>query len=209
MGLGTFRSASGSKRMALGITLTALFLCWYYILVWDPIHSHTLSIKEDLEHLRQEIKRYKAQETKQKRMYAKVKELESHYLLGVSIQQQEFHDGGIRRRIANLTTRHQLKLTRWQPELRTQGAIDGINQTSFHIQVEGGYHQVAIFFSGILSFPEVSSISKFSMVPIADKFSLDKVRTDFRLTKVNQVPLAEVPPYPKPFPSPFGFEENS
>ena len=95
--------------------------------------------------------------------------------------------------MTGIAKNHQLEITYWNPEAWDEGSPDGMKRTSIRVQIEGGYHQVAKFFSRVLYLPDVFGISQFTIGVTGDQTQQFHLQTHFVMTRLNALFPGEIP----------------
>lgn len=186
-------STPRSKKLALGLVMIGLVVCGFYVFFWEPIHSRTEMVRGDVQQLGQEIQHHKIPSLNRKELQARIKELEISLNGEHQNFQQKIGRVGLRNRVTGIAQNHQLEITYWQPEAFVEGSPDGMKKTPIRVQIEGGYHQVAKFFTRVLYLPEVFAISHFTIGVTNDQTQHVHLQTNFVMTRLNPPLPVEVP----------------
>ncbi|UCE63319.1 MAG: type 4a pilus biogenesis protein PilO [Nitrospirota bacterium] len=182
-----------SRNLALGVVMIGLVVCGFYVCVWGPIKSRTEIVRGDVQQLGQEIQHYKTQNLHRHDWQARIKELETRVYGERQNVQQARGQGGLRNRVMGIAQNHQLEITYWQPEALGEGTSDVMKGASIRVQIEGGYHQVASFFSRVLHLPDVFGISHFTIGVTNDQPQPFQLQTNFVMTRLNPILPREGP----------------
>ena len=177
----------------LGIVLIGLVVFGFYVIVWEPIHSRTAEVKAEVQQLGQEIQQYTTQNLHRPDWQARVKELELRVIGENQIFQKAIGQRGLRNRVTGIAKNHQLEITNWQPEPGGEESPDGIKGATIRVQIEGGYHQVATFFSRILHLPDVFGISQFTIDVVGGQTQPFHLQTNFVMKRVYSLSSGEFP----------------
>jgi type IV pilus assembly protein PilO len=180
-------------KLALGMVMIGLVVCGFYVFVWEPIHGRIEMVRGDVQQLGQEIQHYKIPNLDRHELQARIKELEISLYGEHQNGQQEADQVGLRNRVTGIAQNHQLLITYWQPEALVQGTPDGIKKIPIRVQIEGGYHQVAQFFTRVLHLPEVFGISHFTIGVTNDPTQQIHLQTNFVMTRLNPPLSGDVP----------------
>jgi type IV pilus assembly protein PilO len=191
-GIPSMDSTPRTQKLTLGMVMVGLVVCGFYLFVWEPIHSRTERVRGDLQRLGQEIQHYETQRVDLNELQARIKELEKSLYGENQTLLQEFGHVGLRNRVTGMAKKHQLGITYWQPEAFVEGSRDGIKKTPIRVQIEGGYHQVAKFFTRVLHLPEVFDISHFTIGVTDDQTQNLHLQTNFVMTRLAPPLLGEV-----------------
>jgi type IV pilus assembly protein PilO len=175
-------STPRSQKLALGIVMIGLVVCGFYVFVWKPIQNRIEMARAGVQQLRQENQHLTPQNPDRPEWQARIQELEKSLYGEHRDIQQEIGRVGLRNRVTGIAQHHQLEITYWQPEAIVEGAPDGIKKTPFQVQIEGGYHQVAKFFSRVLHLPDVFGISRFTISVTNDQTQKIHIQTNFVMT---------------------------
>ncbi len=185
-------STPGSQKIAL-VMVIALIASGFYVFIWEPIHSRTEMLRSEVQHLRQEIQHYKTANLDPKALEAKIKNIATRLYGGYQIFQEEIGMRGLRNRVTGIAHDYQLEITYWQPEVFVEGSPDGIKKTRIRVQIEGGYHQVAKFFTRLLHLPDIFGISQFTIGVTGDQTENFHLQTNFVMTRLSPPLPEEVP----------------
>lgn len=162
--------------------MIALVLCSLYVIVWDPIQERAARMKGDVLQLNQDIQRVLSQNLEHQRLQTRINKLKKSWYGEIQNIQQGNSPVGLRSRVTGIAHNHHLEITHWQPDAMAEESSDGIKKTRIRVQVKGGYHQVASFFSGLLRLPEVFGISQFTIGQKDDQSEDVDIQTNFVMT---------------------------
>ena len=186
-GMPTMDSVPKSQKIALCVVMFGLVVCGCYVFVWGPIQSRTDIVRGDVHQLGQEIQYYTTQNLRRHDRQARIQELERRVYGERQNSLGAIGQGGLRNRVTGIARNHQLEITYWQPEALGEGSPDGMKSTPIRVQIEGGYHQVANFFSRVLHLPDVFGISHFTIGVTNDQIQPFHLQTNFVMTRLNPI----------------------
>ncbi|MDX1411023.1 MAG: type 4a pilus biogenesis protein PilO [Nitrospirales bacterium] len=180
-------SVTTSQRVALGMVMIGLVVCGFFVVVWGPIQSRTEIVRGEVQQLGQEIQHYASQNLHHQDWQARIKELEIRVYGDRQNVRRAMGQEGLRTRVTGIAKNYQLELTYWQPEALGEEYHDVTKRTPIRVQIEGGYHQVAKFFSRVLHLPDVFGISHFTIGVTNDQSQPFHLQTNFVMTRLNPI----------------------
>ena len=169
------------------MVMIGLVVCGFFVVVWGPIQSRTEIVRGDVQQLKQEIEHYASQNLHHQDWQARIKELEIWVYGDRQNVRGAMGRGGLRNRVTGIAKNYQLELTYWQPEALDEEKNDVMKRTKIRVQIEGGYHQVAKFFSRVLHLPDVFGISHFTIGVTNNQSQPFHLQTNFVMTRLNPI----------------------
>lgn len=175
-------SPTRSKKLTLALVILPTVTCAFYVFLWEPIQSRTETVRGEVQLLEQKIQHYKTQGRHLADREAGGRGPETSRLGENPHLQQGTERVGLRHRVTEMARRHRLEVTLWQPDTMVEGSHENSPKTSVHVQVEGGYHEVAGFFTRLLHLPKVFGISRFTMSVVSGQAPNPLLQTSFVMT---------------------------
>lgn len=180
-------SVTTSQRVALGMVMIGLVVCGFFVVVLGPIQSRTELVRGDVQQLGQEIQHYVSYNRHYQDWQASIQDLERRVVGDFQNVRGAMSQEGLRNRVTGIAKNCQLDLTYWQPEAPGAEYKEIMKRTPIRVQVEGGYHQVAKFFSLVLHLPDVFGISHFTINVIHDQPQPIHLQTTFVMTRLHPI----------------------
>jgi type IV pilus assembly protein PilO len=171
----------GQKLALLGMVLVGIGVMFYYY-IESPQQDILTQLTTDISKLDQEIQTNRA----------KAKSLEDLKRVNLELQQQlaknqeqlppEDEAANLLKQISDLGIRIGLNFKLWKPGMRAEDSSKLFVRLPVDVEMNGGYHTLALFFDRISKLPRIINVSKIRMGSGKTDRGRVSIQTTFELT---------------------------